>query len=123
MERLHHEIYDFWEYIRPKEKENIKRNKTIEIFTKLIQSRWPNWKVKIFGSFPVDLHLTDSDIDMVVFNDTISPHYKYLTDVEQLNLIYDYLQRTNICKEIRYVDARVPIVKIKTCNGIDIDIS
>jgi DNA polymerase sigma len=123
IERLHHEIHDFWEHIKPKEKENLKRKQTIQIFTEMIESKWKGWRVRIFGSFPVDLHLSDSDIDMVVFNDPTSVHYRYLTDVQQLHLIHDYLQRIDLCNEVRYVDARVPIVKVRTCNGIDIDIS
>ena len=121
--KLHHEIYDFWEHIKPKAKENLKRKQTIQIFTEMIENKWKGFKVHIFGSFPVDLHLSDSDVDMIVFNDPTSVHYRYLTDVQQLNLIFDYLQRSELCKEIRFVDARVPIVKVKTCNDIDIDIS
>lgn len=117
--KLHHEIYDFYKYIIPKEKENIKRQETIKVFSELIEKRWPGWKVKIFGSFPVNLHLSDSDIDMVVFNES----NRAITDTQQLYLIYDHIQRSRLCIELRFVDARVPIVKVKTINGIDIDIS
>jgi DNA polymerase sigma len=129
--KLHHEILDFYEFIRPKEEENNIRRKTVDELKNTIRKKWPMWKVKVFGSFPNGLHLTDSDIDIVVFKnsgfnfstDNYSLYDATMTDHQQLTEIYRYLLLTGFAKEIRYVDARVPILKVKTKNGINLDIS
>lgn len=121
--KLHNEILDFYEFIKPKEQENIKRDDTINLFKQLIQDKWPSWKVKVFGSYPLELHLPDSDIDLVVFKDN-SSNRKYISDTEHLEMIYEELVKRNFVNQIRLVDARVPIIKARCrITGICFDIS
>lgn len=128
--KLHHEIYDFYQYILPKDEENMRRKDTIKEIRQIIENRWPCWKVKVFGSFPNNLHLPDSDIDLVVFKDenlnfslTEFTKYSLLSETEQLKLIYNELIKNKFAESIRYIDARVPIIKAvckKTKISVDI---
>lgn len=119
--KLHYEILDFFNLIKPKEEENSIRLKTFNLFKNLVNSKWPNWNVEMFGSFPTNIHLPDSDIDAVVFKENISTHKSFnsyirdsiISESDQLNDIYRELMRRNFVDDIRYVDARVPIVKIR----------
>lgn len=126
---LHYEILDYYNYIKPKEEENKKRLKTIEILTDIINKAWPNWEVKVFGSFPVDLHLSNSDIDIVIFKDNNSDNnskdtcFQSFSEIEQLKLIHNVLVRKSFAKDIKIVDAKVPILKsICKETGIRLDI-
>ena len=47
--------------------------------------------------------------------------YDSVGDYEQLLLLYDYLTAMNACEEIHLIDARVPIIKMLTFNGVKID--
>jgi DNA polymerase sigma len=129
--RLHHEILDFYDYISPKKSENDLRLQTIKEIKAIIKKRWPTWKIKTFGSFPNKLHLSNSDIDLVVFKDKSlnfsTEHFsKYdflMSDNEQLTEIYKTILNSGFAKHMRFVDARVPIVKVTAKNGINFDIS
>jgi len=130
--RLHHEIIDFYHFIKPNGEETKKRHDTINLLRTLINDKWPHWKIKIFGSFPNELDLPNSDIDVVIFkqesvnlkNIFLSAKDSILSDTSQLNLIYRELLTKNFVSEIRYVDAKVPIIKA-TCKqtGVNMDIS
>jgi DNA polymerase sigma len=124
MIRFHNEISEFYEFIRPSSHENLMRIKTFNSFKKLIQSKWPRWEVKYFGSFPLNIHLPDSDIDMIVLkqNDYLMGQkgtiYNYLNDAilnenAQLNLIHNKLHSDKFCDDINMVDAKVPIIRAK----------
>jgi DNA polymerase sigma len=129
--RLHHEIIDFYDYIKPKGDENNLRQATIKELKTLITKKWPMWQVKVFGSFPNNLHLSDSDIDIVVFKnnyfnfstDNFTQYDLFMNDSEMLSELFKHLTLTCFAKEIRYVDARVPILKVKAKGGINLDIS
>jgi non-canonical poly(A) RNA polymerase PAPD5/7 len=136
--RLHFEIMDFYNYIKPKDDE--KRELTIDLFKQIIRRKWPAWQVKVFGSYPNSIHLADSDIDLVVIKNKtltdmnkdsnfINEIYNKITDYtlsesEMLRLIYREISLTDFASEMRFVDAKVPIIKIKCKQtGINMDIS
>jgi poly(A) polymerase Pap1 len=130
--KLHYEILDFYEFIKSKDEEDRKRMETIKLLKQLINNKWPHWKLKVFGSFPNALHLPNSDIDVVILKqDSVSlkDFFNYaqdsiLSDTQMLNLIYRELLTKTFVKEIRYVDAKVPIIKAKCkATGINIDVS
>lgn len=56
--RLHHELMDFVEYITPSEKERQGRAELVERITKIIQARWSDANVTLFGSSATGLELT-----------------------------------------------------------------
>ena len=117
--RLHHELLDFYEFIRPKEEDNIKRIKTIMIIDNIINNKWSYLEVKAYGSYPNKLHLIDSDIDLGIVNKLELNNSKY-----DLKTIYNELLKYKIFDSIYYVDARVPIIKLKCKETqIKVDIS
>jgi DNA polymerase sigma len=129
--KLHHEILDFFNFIIPKEEENNLRQQTIKNLKDLIVKRWPMWKVKVFGSFPNGLHLSDSDIDLVVFKnkgldfstENFTKYDPLMTDNQQLIELYKHIMLSGFAQKADYVDARVPIVRVTAKNGINFDIS
>lgn len=118
--KLHYEILDFFNLIKATDEENNLRVKTFNMFNKLIKNKWPNWNVELFGSFPNNIHLPDSDIDVAVLKENITSLNNFnsyikdsvISEGGQLNLIYREILK-GFVDEIRYVDAKVPIIKIK----------
>jgi hypothetical protein len=119
--KLHYEILDFFNLLKAREEENSLRMKTFNLFNDLIKNKWPNWNVELFGSFPNNIHLPDSDIDVVVLKENITHHKNFnsyikdsiISESGQLNMIYLELIKKGFVDEIRMVDAKVPIIKIK----------
>lgn len=63
---LHEEILDFCKYISPRPSEEAMRNEVVQRVRSVIQNKWPEAKVEVFGSFNTGLYLPTSDIDIVV---------------------------------------------------------
>jgi DNA polymerase sigma len=128
--KLHYEIFEFYEYIKPGETETNRMTETYFLFKEMIEKKWPTWNVKLFGSFPIDLHLKDSDIDLVVFkseslnfstdNMTL---YDSIGEYEQLLVIFYHLYDSRKWKDIKLIDARVPIIRVIAENNVKVDIS
>jgi len=120
--RLHYEILDFYNFMKPTEKEDQLRIQTIKEFKDLVQSNLKDVQVKTFGSFPNRLHLPDSDIDVVVFSPPSSEN-EFSKEQKILEKIATILINNNAVDYIRKIDARVPILKIKMkSTGIYMDI-
>jgi DNA polymerase sigma len=64
----------------------------------------------VFGSYPLELHLPDSDIDLVVFKDSTF-NRKYISDTEHLEMIYEELVKRKFVDHIRLVDAEYLLLK------------
>lgn len=82
-EKLHYEIIDFFNYIKPNREDYLKRNITYYDFLSWLKENFPKWKIKLYGSFAVDLFLKNSDIDIVIF--TNDDFYKSINDDNYLN--------------------------------------
>jgi DNA polymerase sigma len=131
--KLHYEIIDFYNFIKPTDSENNLRVKTFSLFENLIKNRWPQWRIELFGSFAKNIHLPDSDIDVVVlkYSADSSPQSlfyssqdSYLSESKQLDLIYFEILNKKFADEIRMVDAKVPIIKMRCRQtGVRMDIS
>ena len=63
---LHEEILDFCKYISPRPSEEMMRNEVVQRVRGVIQNKWPEATVEVFGSFNTGLYLPTSDIDIVV---------------------------------------------------------
>jgi hypothetical protein len=117
MLKLHYEILDFFDFIKPTEEEDELRTRTFDIIKSLIDEINPNWKVKMFGSFPNKIHLPDSDIDLIVLTDDESEAIRVLKKVAKK------LKDSDSVSFINLIDARVPIVKAQIKEtGINVDI-
>lgn len=64
---LHEEIKDFYEYMKPRQSDKIMRMAVVERVRRIIVKKWPDVTVEAFGSFPTELYLPTSDIDIMVF--------------------------------------------------------
>ena len=118
--KLHHEILDFYEFIKPSIEEDEKRDITFKIVKNVIKDNFPDLKVKRFGSYPNKLHLPDSDIDIVVLSKN---HMKNDTQ-DQTRILKKITQKLlRIVEYIRLIDARVPIIKATLKDtGVNMDI-
>ena len=108
--KLHLEIIEFYELIKPTESENLLREQTIKILKTSISEEFPNWKIKAFGSYPVGLHLPDSDIDLVVIVDDINiPEDAIFTKLKIL------MQKKKLVRYVQIIKAnkplRIPLMK------------
>ena len=66
--RLHYEILDFYEYVKPNIEEKEIINEIIKTIKNLIKTNFNNkYTVKLFGSNSTDLSLPNSDIDLCIF--------------------------------------------------------
>lgn len=120
MPKLHFEICDFYDYIKPLKSEHEIRKQSFMILKELIVGKFTNWRVKVFGSFPNEIFLSDSDVDIVVISsekkDNAKKTMDKLNDYLSLNLnLFDYIKR---------IDAKVPIIKLQLKETkINMDIS
>ena len=120
MLRLHSEILDFYKFMSPTEKEAETINSIFETIKSIINKKFPKYKVKLFGSNTTKLNLPNSDMDIVVVPDnTLSAYHDQLKVFIQIKTLL-LIQGT--FREIKLINAKVPIIKTKYLN-IDIDIS
>lgn len=118
--KLHNEINKFVTSILPKRNDIIRREKTIAILTNIINSRFPKWKVKLFGSFTQGTQTYQSDLDFVISKDAKD----IISDNDQLQLIFQLLKKNKFGFNMRYIRAKVPIIKaICQSTNIAVDIS
>ncbi len=121
MIKLHQEILDFYEFIKPTSEEDKLRDVTIRRLKELIKEEFPNWKVKKFGSFPNKIHLPDSDVDIVIL-----PKHQESSEgqLKILKKILKKLVKNDFVDYIKLIEARVPIIRATLKETkISIDIS
>jgi len=73
--KLHYEIFDFYNYIKPEKKDYDIRKETFKEMKHLIKTNFPEWEVFLFGSFSSDIFLKNSDIDISIIT-TYPENYK-----------------------------------------------
>jgi non-canonical poly(A) RNA polymerase PAPD5/7 len=69
--RLHKEIVDFYEYIRPRDFEARMRGRLVKELGDFCRALWSDAGVHPFGSYPTELYLPTSDMDLVVVSDRV----------------------------------------------------
>lgn len=119
--RLHYEIIEFYNFIKPTKKENELFKKTFEEIKKIINNVWPTWKLAIYGSFATNLNLPDSDIDILILPDINEGKN---SELKILKKIHDIFMKEDKFSYVQIINARTPIIKstLKETN-INIDIS
>ena len=120
--RFHKEILDYVDYITPKNNSLVERQKTFELFTKIIQKYRPDWKVILFGSFSQNISTVFSDLDFLILYKNQNSSQEY--ELKEMYNLMNFLKKEEFSKNIRLAKARVPVVRA-TCTdtGINIDIS
>lgn len=63
---LHNEIVEFYNFIQPSQQEKESREKSTKKVIEFLQTKVPEAKVYIFGSYYNKLYLPNSDIDIVM---------------------------------------------------------
>lgn len=118
---LHREILEYVNKIEPRGEKLALREDTIKIFTDIMEEGFPNWIVKIFGSYAQGTQTIYSDLDFVVFK---SKDDDLINDFDMLHMIKNYLYKKHFSYKMRLIKAKVPIIKA-TCQrtGINLDIS
>lgn len=132
IEKLNNEILDFYDLIKPTNSENALKEKTFYQFQKIIKNKWPNWKAHIFGSFPVNLHLPDSDIDVCVVLEKTCTSNNFDSLLREMIIpksvtlenIYFELKNNKFGENLTLIGASVPIIKGRCKEtGVKMDIS
>jgi len=126
--RLHKEIVDFYEYVRPRDFEERIRSELIDELKGFCRKLWPSAEVYPFGSFPTGLFLPTSDMDLVVLSDQVLNHTGPPLYSSKKHLFQFGHALRNSGGTYRYQmefisRARVPLVKFvdgRTCLKVDI---
>ncbi|KAJ6255449.1 inactive non-canonical poly(a) RNA polymerase protein trf4-2-related [Anaeramoeba flamelloides] len=121
--KLHGEIMDFYEAIKPTEKNKRTRDKIVREITKIVKSKWKESTIAVYGSYASGCYLPFSDIDLtVLIPDTVQSCEEL---VQKLGSILRSKKYQKKFKEVIVIKtAKVPIVKLKDKEyEISIDIS
>ncbi|KAI8626010.1 hypothetical protein F5Y19DRAFT_237576 [Xylariaceae sp. FL1651] len=126
--RLHKEITDFYEYVRPREFEEKVRRDMVSKLEALIRKKWFDAKVLPFGSFMSGLYLPTADMDIAICSQSFINGKSALYDKKKYlwNLKY-HLEMNKVAfrNEIEAVTkAKVPLLKYTDdYTGLKVDIS
>lgn len=126
--RLHKEICDFYEYVRPREFEQTMRLDLLSRIRTSIKKIHPHCEIHAFGSFAAGLYLPDADIDLVlVSRDFATQGIPRVNASQVLFKLSDHLVREGLALRgsVEVITkAKVPLVKFKEdLTGIRVDIS
>ena len=126
--RLHKEIIDFVEYIKPMPYEHAVRRFSVQRLREIVQKIWPDTDVRVFGSFAADLYLPTSDVDVVIVSKDYvvrdTPKYDQKGNIFRLS---ELLRRSSVAENgsvQTVVGAKVPLVKyVDKATGVHVDVS
>ncbi|KAI1816537.1 hypothetical protein GGS20DRAFT_213750 [Poronia punctata] len=127
--RLHKEIVDFYEYVRPRDFEEKVRRELVSRLDQLVRRKWRDARVLPFGSFMSGLYLPTADMDIAICSEGFiqrrqQPFYdkkKYLFHMKS----HLEVQRVAYGNKIdAIVRAKVPLLKYTDdYTGLKVDIS
>lgn len=127
--RLHCEVIDFFNWVKPHQYEQVVREDLIDRLDKAFKQRYGNVSVKPFGSFASGMYLPTADIDLVLLSKVfMSGGRKQFGERKgQIYAFSAYLKSLEIAVpgSIETIaHARVPILKfIDKLTGLRIDLS
>ena len=100
MIKLHHEILDFYNFIKLTENEKYLRQKSYDSVKSLIEKKFECHKCEIFGSFALDFSIPNSDIDIIVIhnNDKMNDEKNLVQIIKFLESVKFYLRNQNYLK-------------------------
>lgn len=127
--RLHKEICDFYEFVRPRKFEQTVRQELLTRLQNVVSSHIPNCNVHSFGSFAAGLYLPNADMDVVVISNSFrSSGHKVVCQIkQQLFRFGDFIKSSGIAQkgtvEVIF-GAKVPLVKfVDQITMIKVDVS
>ncbi|KAI1436561.1 hypothetical protein GGR50DRAFT_229502 [Xylaria sp. CBS 124048] len=126
--RLHKEIRDFYEYVRPRDFEERQRGELIARLEGLVRLKWHDAQVLPFGSFMSGLYLPTADMDIAICSTSfINGRYPVY---DRRKCLYDMKRHLGIHgvaanDEIETITkAKVPLLKyVDEYTGLKVDIS
>jgi len=125
MLKLHYEILDFCDFIQLNDEEKELRKNTYNFIKTTIESKFPQYRCILYGSFKTDLSLPDSDIDILILSkEEKEDEEKNKLMEEALKKIHDLLFSTKSFSYLEAIKAKVPIIKCTYKEtDINVDIS
>lgn len=127
MSRLHKEIVDFYNHVKPRDYEIRVRSELVERLRAKVRRTWPDVDILAFGSFKSGLFLPTADMDLVFCSQTYrrGGPAQYLAP-RILHRFRGWLNSNRIpLEDVEVVSkAKVPLVKyVDRETGIKVDIS
>lgn len=105
--RLHNEILDFVDFVKANTEDKVKKQLVVKKLREIIKGLYPKAKVLVFGSCATDLSLPNSDVDLLVFNPSVS-------EKKMLKEISSELVQVKATSWIEPIaTSKVPIIKLE----------
>lgn len=127
--RLHKEICDFYEFIRPQRFEEIVREELLEELRDLVRNEIPDSDILCFGSFAAGLYLPNADMDLVVMSSSYRNcgEKSICQSKSAIRRFADFIERSGLAqpRSVDYIlHAKVPLVKfVHRVTRIRVDVS
>ncbi|KAL9026878.1 MAG: hypothetical protein Q9196_004522 [Gyalolechia fulgens] len=127
--RLHKEICDFYQFVRPRSYEQIIREDLLQRLQLTVKERLPDCDLYCFGSFAAGMYLPNADMDLVVISSTFrtSGQRSACQNIKAMRAFAHQLEQTGLATSGSaqvIFHAKVPIVKfIDQMTGIHVDVS
>ncbi|MCJ1355694.1 MAG: hypothetical protein MMC33_005686 [Icmadophila ericetorum] len=127
--RLHKEICDFYEFVKPREHEQVVRELLLTRLQTAIKEHVAGCELRCFGSFAAGLYLPNADMDLVIVSHRFlrGGMPEVFQSYPQMRKLADHLLRSGIAAEgsVEVISkAKVPIVKfVDEVTRLKIDIS
>lgn len=127
--RLHQEICDFYDFVRPREFEDVIRDELLKRLRYTISKGYEYCDVRCFGSFAAGLYLPNADMDLVVVSEGFMDGGRRLIcqNRTQIRRFANFLRHEQV-PEPGSVDmifaAKVPLIKfVDRITGLKVDLS
>ena len=126
--RLHQEICDYYDFVKPKGFEKDVRQDLLDRLQALVRRYDPDWSLYCFGSFAAGLYLPNADMDVVIISwqfrrsgrSGIAQNYHKLQKIA--NYFASHIAMADSIEVIS--SAKVPLIKFADAKtGINVDIS
>lgn len=125
--RLHKEIIDFYEFVKPQHFENEVRHDLVHRVGNFLRRRYPNCEIRFFGSFAAGLYLPNADMDLVVLSKSFIATGRPFAGQQKADLraFANHLTKDRLSKDRAIpIVAKVPIVKyVDAQTDLRVDIS
>ncbi len=128
-DRLHKEICEFYEFVRPQKFEQTVREALLDRLQEAVRKYLPHCNIHSFGSFAAALYLPNADMDLVVISDQFRNHGQKAAcqTNSQMRKFGRHLNDSQVAKagsvEV-IIGAKVPIIKfVDRVTSIKVDVS
>ena len=127
--RLHKELCDFYDFVRPQKYETIVREELLHRLQAAVNREMPKCNVHCFGSFAAGLYLPNADMDVVILSDNFVTRGEKVVcqSNSKMRKFGDFVTRSGLAQpgsvEVIF-GAKVPLVKfVDRVTSIRIDVS